>query len=278
MNDTTGSDVPSHRIAPIRREITVGVPLDRAFALFTAHIGAWWPVAELSVHGEGSLVAFEGDRLVERSGADVAVWAEVVSWDPPREVRMAWHPGGGPDTATDLTVSFDADGDGDGETTVVTVTQSGWERMADPLGAVEEYGQGWPGVLASFQQCVQPSVSSDSEVDVAASEPDESGTASQAQWFALLHKPGPALKADESVFEHPMFGEHIQFLQRLADRGLLVAAGPLTDEAGSGMTVVKVVAGSDAVDVTELATRDDQCVAAGYLTVDVRPWAVQLSA
>lgn len=38
-------------IAPVRREIQVSAPVDTAFALFTAHITAWWPLGTHSVYG-----------------------------------------------------------------------------------------------------------------------------------------------------------------------------------------------------------------------------------
>jgi uncharacterized protein YciI len=93
-------------------------------------------------------------------------------------------------------------------------------------------------------------------------------------WFALMHRPGPSLADGESIFEHPAFMEHVAFLNRLADRGLLIAAGPLPDEPGAGMAVVRT---DGSVDVAALATTDDLCVAAGYLTVEVRPWDVRFS-
>ena len=101
---------------------------------------------------------------------------------------------------------------------------------------------------------------------------------SDERWFALLHRPGPALRAGESIFEHPAFGEHVAFLRRLKDQGLLVAAGPLPDEDGAGMTVVRVPANRLDVDIHQLATVDDLCVAGGYLTVQVRPWSVMFTA
>ena len=94
------------------------------------------------------------------------------------------------------------------------------------------------------------------------------------RWFALLHRPGPALGENESIFAHRAFAEHLEFLNRLADRGLLVAAGPLPDESGAGRTIVRVRPEHGDVDVTALATVDDLCVANGYLAVTVRPWQV----
>jgi uncharacterized protein YciI len=101
--------------------------------------------------------------------------------------------------------------------------------------------------------------------------------AAEARWFVLRHRPGAALKDGDSVFAHPGFAEHVAFLDRLSSRGLLVAAGPLPDEPGSGMTIVRVPAGDD-VDVGDLATHDDLSVVQGVLCVDVSPWAVRFTA
>ena len=97
------------------------------------------------------------------------------------------------------------------------------------------------------------------------------------EWFALCHSAGPALADGESIFGHAAFGEHVAFLQRLEERGLLVAAGPLPDAAGEGMTIVRVLPEHGDVDIYELATIDDRCVADGYLEVEVKPWAVRFT-
>jgi uncharacterized protein YciI len=90
-------------------------------------------------------------------------------------------------------------------------------------------------------------------------------------WYALFHRPGPALNG-AVIFEHPAFAEHLAFLRRLQAAGMLVAAGPLPDEPGAGMAIVRV---TDGVDVTALATADDLSVASGHLTVEVRAWDVR---
>jgi uncharacterized protein YciI len=56
------------------------------------------------------------------------------------------------------------------------------------------------------------------------------------------------------VFAQPAIAEHLAFLERLDSRGQLVAAGPLPEPPGAGMTTVRVPAGAD-VDVHDLATR-----------------------
>ena len=93
-------------------------------------------------------------------------------------------------------------------------------------------------------------------------------------WFVLLHTRGPAVAEGQSVFEHPRIGEHYAFLQRRIAAGELVAAGPLPDEPGSGMTVLGV---ADLDTATRLATQDDQAVVSGVLAVRVRPWQVVMA-
>ncbi|MBV9820790.1 MAG: SRPBCC domain-containing protein [Actinobacteria bacterium] len=240
---------------PVRREVVVDAPPATAYALFTAHVGAWWPLANHSVFGSGGTVAFEGDELVERSGVRRSVWAEVVRSDPPDGIELRWHPGQDADSATELTVRFVEQGD----QTAVRLEHGGWQRLADPDGARAEYDQGWPVVLNTFGRWVQRAPGD------SAPDPD---------WFVLLHQPGPALTEGGSVFEHPDFGEHVAFLNRLRQAGLLVAAGPLPGQPGSGMTVLRA---TPELDVRRLATEDDLSVARGLLSVQVVPWAVQFT-
>lgn len=135
--------------APVRREVIVAASPSRAFELFTARIGDWWPLAEFSVFGDGT-VAFEGSRLVERKGDEESTWGTVTSWDPPASVAFSWHPGYGQEQATDVHVTFEADGD----QTLVTLVHTGWERMTDPDASAAEYNSGWPDVLAGYAALV----------------------------------------------------------------------------------------------------------------------------
>lgn len=266
-------------VAPLRRQVRVPADPETAFRLFTAHVGAWWPVDPHSVHGAGSLVAFEGDRLVERSADGVAVWAEVLDWDPPRGLRLAWHPGHQPDQATEVRVRFDLAGG----STVVTLEHDGWERHPRGAAAADDYASGWPLVLDRYAQRVgsldddATGRTAEPEADAAsAADPPTPGADADERWYALLHSPGPLLADGGSLFAHPLFGEHLAFLGRLRDRGLLVAAGPVAPERGEGMAVVRVPVADD-LDVGDLATREDLAVAGGLLVVEVRPWDVRVS-
>jgi uncharacterized protein YciI len=92
-----------------------------------------------------------------------------------------------------------------------------------------------------------------------------------------VHTAGPALAPGSSPFAHPDFPEHVAFLRRLRERGLLVAAGPL-DEPATGMAVIRIPDPADVAEYTRLAQDDDQSVARGLFVVRVRPWHVVLTA
>jgi uncharacterized protein YciI len=95
---------------------------------------------------------------------------------------------------------------------------------------------------------------------------------------ALLHRPGPAAPAGAALFGDPGFAEHVAFLTRMRDAGYLVAAGPLTDVPGEGMTILRLPGAGQLDRATELATKDDSSVAGGFFTVTVRPWQVMFQA
>ncbi|WP_161988631.1 SRPBCC domain-containing protein [Pedococcus bigeumensis] len=206
--------------------------------------------------GAKGSVAFE-DGVVERLGAQHAVWGTVLAWERPTGFAMTWHPGQGAERATEVAVSFESEGDG----TLVTLTHTGWERLAEPAAAREEYNGGWPHVLAGFGHLVE-------------GDADE-GSDGQ-EWFALHPHPWAALADGESIFAYPLFPEHLAFLGRLRERGWLVAAGPVDAAKGEGMAVVKVPAGSG-TELEELARRDDPSVVGEALAVTVQPWDVRFT-
>ena len=266
MTAEPAASAPQGAVAPIRREVRVQCDADTAFELFTAHLGAWWPVGTHSVFGAQGSVAFEDGVVVERLGAQHAVWGTVLAWNRPTGFSMTWHPGQGPERATEVAVSFESDGDG----TLVTLTHSGWERLAEPTAARAEYNGGWPHVLAGFGELVEGDADLETDEDTDAGDESLDGQ----EWFALHHRPGAALANGESIFAHPLFPEHLAFLGRLRERGWLVAAGPVDAAKGEGMAVVKVPAGAGP-ELEELAQSDDASVVGEALVVTIQPWDVR---
>jgi len=104
------------------------------------------------------------------------------------------------------------------------------------------------------------------------------GNEADDTWVALLHRPGPAAPVSESLFSDPRFGQHVAFLRRMHEAGYLVAAGPLADAPGEGMTILRLPGAGKFGAATRLATEDDASVACGFLAVTVRPWQVMMAA
>jgi uncharacterized protein YciI len=92
------------------------------------------------------------------------------------------------------------------------------------------------------------------------------------RWQVLLHEPVDPIGA--GVFSDPRFALHIAFLTRLQAEGRLVAAGPLNDQPGAGMAVVR---GVDTEEALRLAEEEDESVRQALFRVRVRPWTVRLS-
>lgn len=125
-------------------------PVD-AFRVFTDRIGAWWPLPTHGCFGEKAAgLRFADGRLVEESvDGDVAVWGEVLVWDPPRRFAVTWHPGRPDRPHTQVTVDFRPDEDG----TRVELTHAGWEAYganADQVRTVYTGPDAWTGVLARY--------------------------------------------------------------------------------------------------------------------------------
>jgi uncharacterized protein len=103
---------------------------------------------------------------------------------------------------------------------------------------------------------------------------EEGSSPEPAQWQVLQHTPGPRWDPARRGGEQPGIEQHYAFVAGLLERGLLVAAGPLRDVDGHGMTVTRFPSFGAAL---HAATREDRSVADGLLAVGVRPWSVVMT-
>ena len=90
---TTGTVAGS--VAPVRREIVVAAPRERAFEVFTAGMTGWWP----SDHHIGCapieeivIEPFEGGRwyTIHTDGSESST-GYVAAWEPPARVVVTWQ-------------------------------------------------------------------------------------------------------------------------------------------------------------------------------------------
>jgi uncharacterized protein YndB with AHSA1/START domain len=146
-------------IEPVRKSVRVDRMAEETFQLFTEHIDRWWPVEVLSrtadeQYGDGvkvERVVFEpraGGRLYEVTSEGVeGVWAEIVAYEPPARVVLAWKPNDRPEPPTEVEIRFEPDGEG----TIVRLEQRGWEKLGDRAAQAREgYDGGWQLPLERF--------------------------------------------------------------------------------------------------------------------------------
>jgi len=144
----------AHEVAlEVRSSVTVNLPREEAFRLFTERMGSWWPKATHSVY-EADVVdvilePMVGGRLFETTeDGRTSDWGRVTAWEPVDRVAMTWHPGDPEALESLVEVTFnDAAGGG----TQVDLLHTGWEvHGADAEQMASGYQEGWPIVLGSF--------------------------------------------------------------------------------------------------------------------------------
>jgi uncharacterized protein YndB with AHSA1/START domain len=152
-------------VPAVRQSISVDVPVERAFDVFTRGFASWWP---LDSHHIGQKDATDavmeprvGGRWFERAADGTECeWGRVLAWEPPHRVVLGWQLSADwvydPDPAhgTEIEVTFTADGDG----TRVELEHRNLDRYGDRAEevrtAVSSEG-GWPGLLALFKASVE---------------------------------------------------------------------------------------------------------------------------
>jgi uncharacterized protein YndB with AHSA1/START domain len=147
-------------VRPIRESVTVRGDPDRAFRLFTEDMGMWWPLDEYSravnefagEEVEATRLEFQarpgGSILEHLSDGRVLPWGEVVTWDPPKSVAIAWRPHSENEPPTEVVVTFRAKEDG----TLVEIEHRRWEQLSQRFrdAMYEIYVRGWSPTLGCF--------------------------------------------------------------------------------------------------------------------------------
>ena len=150
--------------APVRRSIHVDVPRERAFEVFTAGIGRWWPKTHhIGAADIDTLVIEprEGGRWFERDvdGSECEV-GKVLVWDPPARLVLAWQLTPefryDPNLITEVEVQFIAEG---ANSTRVELEHRNLERFGDRVDAMRakiDGPGGWGDLLQLFAQSATP--------------------------------------------------------------------------------------------------------------------------
>jgi hypothetical protein len=156
-------------VLSVRKSVTVEADQSRAFDVFTARHGAWWPstyhIGE-SVFESAVIEPFAGGRWFER-GVDGSEcdWGQVLVWEPPRRLVLAWQITAewrfDPGLVTEIEVRFEPLGV---NRTRVDLEHRHLERFgtrAVEMRAIFDSGgvpgapQGWAGILRTFAAAVR---------------------------------------------------------------------------------------------------------------------------
>jgi uncharacterized protein YndB with AHSA1/START domain len=146
-------------IPPITGVVTVGLPVEQAFGVFTSEFASWWPhqyhIGQADV-AEVILEPHEGGRWYER-GVDGSEcdWGRVLVWAPPSRLVFTWQISGAwqfdpdPEHASEIEVQFSEDGPGQ---TRVEVEHRHFDRLVDGRSVHDAIrgGGGWALLLEGY--------------------------------------------------------------------------------------------------------------------------------
>jgi uncharacterized protein YndB with AHSA1/START domain len=151
-------------LAPVRKTVTVNASPARAFEVFTARFGDWWPLAGHHTAEEDAATAiiepYAGGRWFERGvNGTETMWGYVTAWEPPARLVLAWHldpdftfePD--PAKASEVEVSFIAEG----PTTRVVIEHRKLEVYGDKAAGLRtsiDSPGGWGAIIEEFARLV----------------------------------------------------------------------------------------------------------------------------
>jgi uncharacterized protein YndB with AHSA1/START domain len=150
---------PQIQPAPVRKSVFVNAAPERAFEVFTAGIGRWWPNSHKIGDAELEKPVIEphsGGRWyqlnVDGSECDLG---KVDVWDPPGRLQLIWQLTAeftyDPNLITEVEVLFTRDGEG----TRVDLEHRHLERLGETAEKMREAVDapgGWSGLLALYAE------------------------------------------------------------------------------------------------------------------------------
>jgi len=148
----------------VRASVTVQVPIERAFSVFTDGIASWWPEGHHLLEAELADMVFES--RVGGHVYDVGVdgsecrWARVLEYEPPNrfviswDINTSWQLETDPARTSEVEVRFTAEAPDrtrvDLEHRKLERHGEGWEGMRDSVGSPEGWNEGLGHFAAAF--------------------------------------------------------------------------------------------------------------------------------
>jgi len=94
--------------------------------------------------------------------------------------------------------------------------------------------------------------------------------------FAVTREAGPGWTDGVGAFEQPGVNEHGAFMNRLAEDGLVLFAGPLAGSEADRIRVLLIANAADEDEIERRLTDDPWAVANRLVTVSVEPWMLMV--
>ncbi len=147
-------------VQPVRKQIVVEAPQERAFRVFTENLDSWWPRGHHIGKAEMKSAVLEprADGRWYEVGVDGSEcnWGRVLAWEPPRRVVLSWQISAqwqfDPSLITEVEVTFTPEGP---QRTRVDLEHRHLERFGDSAeGARTSFDSpgGWSGLLGLFAE------------------------------------------------------------------------------------------------------------------------------
>jgi uncharacterized protein YciI len=93
-------------------------------------------------------------------------------------------------------------------------------------------------------------------------------------YFAVFREAGPSWEPDRAITEQPDVNEHAAFINRLADEGFVLIAGPLGEGESGHLRVLLIVDASSAVEIAERLAGDPWVTTGRIRLLSIEPWSV----
>ena len=96
--------------------------------------------------------------------------------------------------------------------------------------------------------------------------------------YAVTREAGPSWIDGKGAFEQPEVNDHAAFMNRLADEGLVLFAGPLAGSEHDRIRVLLIAEAADVADVHRRLADDPWERARRIATTSVEPWLLLVGA
>jgi uncharacterized protein YndB with AHSA1/START domain len=160
---TDGSGGLAIKPAPVKKSVSVNASAEHAFRVFAERFDAWWPRSHSigdSPLKEAVIEAKVGGRWYGKlENGTEAEWGDVLAWEPPRRLLLAWRIGSDwkydADLTTEVEVTFTPEVGG---ATRVELEHRYLERMGaggEGMRAAFDSDGGWSGLLKAFAELAE---------------------------------------------------------------------------------------------------------------------------